>query len=127
MTKGRVECKDAAEALFLEQALAMYREMREVAGSAPDGEVLHEAELFAVNGGRELIRKGLEGVLQEQAEEVEKRGAGPRMCLRRSSRTSRRKGEIGHDVGGSRKAPAYLLRVPVVPSGCLPLRPSFGC
>lgn len=77
MAKRRIECTDTQEALFLEQALAMYREMREVATNAEDGEVLHAAEMFAVNGGRELIRKGLEGVLQDQAEEVEKRGRRP--------------------------------------------------
>jgi hypothetical protein len=77
MSGRKIETQDEREALFMEQALAMFREMREVATQAPDGEVLNEAELFATSRGRELIRKGLESVLQDQAGEVEKKGRRP--------------------------------------------------
>jgi hypothetical protein len=62
------------EALVVEQALAMVREMKGVADAAPDGQVLAQAERVAVVQGRELSRKSLEAVLNEQAHEVEKKG-----------------------------------------------------
>jgi hypothetical protein len=69
-----VRVNSAAEALVVEQALAMYRELKERADAAPDGAVLEVAELLAVQRGRELTRKCLETVLEEQAEAVEKKG-----------------------------------------------------
>jgi hypothetical protein len=63
-----------AEAMIVEQALAMYREMKRVADAAPDGQVLDVAERAALMQGREFTRKGLEAVLNEQAQEVEKKG-----------------------------------------------------
>lgn len=74
MAKRKIAVDDNVEALFAEQALAMFRELRQTAKDAPDGEVLHQAELFAVREGQELIRQGLESVIQDQAEEVEKKG-----------------------------------------------------
>jgi hypothetical protein len=77
MAKGKIVVDDGVEALFVEQALAMFRELRQTAKDAPDGEVLHQAEMVAVERGQELIRKGLESVIQDQAEEVEKKGRRP--------------------------------------------------
>lgn len=62
------------EALVVEQALAMVREMKRAADAAPDGKVLDQAETIAVSQGRELTRKSLEVVLNDQAQEVEKKG-----------------------------------------------------
>ena len=75
------------EALVVEQALAMIREMKRVADAAPDGKVLDQAETMAVAQGRELTRKSLEAVLNDQAAEVEKRGrrAGPVRAARRAN------------------------------------------
>ena len=81
MTKRRIAVNDSAEALFAEKALAMFRELRQTAEDAPDGEVLHQAELFAVREGQELIRQGLESVIQSQADEVEKKGRLPERVL----------------------------------------------
>jgi hypothetical protein len=74
-----IRVNNPTEALIVEQALAMYREMQRVANAAPDGQVLAQAEKMAVAQGRELTRKSLEAVLHDQAEEVEKKGraAGP--------------------------------------------------
>ena len=69
-----IRLNDPQEALVVEQALAMYREMREAARNAPDGQVLDRAESFAVARGRELTRKSLETILAEEAHAVEKRG-----------------------------------------------------
>ncbi len=63
-----------AEALIVEQALAMFREMQCTANAASDGQVLSQVEQLAVTRGREFTRKSLEAVLNEQAEEVEKKG-----------------------------------------------------
>lgn len=67
------EAQSAAEALFLEQAQAYYREMTAAAENAPYGTIVHHAENFALLQGRELVRKSLENVLQEQVERAEKK------------------------------------------------------
>jgi hypothetical protein len=68
---------DPVEAMLVEQLLAMVRELKGVCRTAPDGQVLAQAEQLAVNRGRELTRKALEAVLNQQAEEVEKKGPRP--------------------------------------------------
>lgn len=65
---------DPVEALAVEQALAMVRELKHACQTAPHGQVLAHTELLAVARGRELTRKSFEAVLNQQAEEVEKRG-----------------------------------------------------
>ena len=74
MYPREIRVDNPQEALVVEQALAMYRETRNVARDAPDGEVLDRAEVFAMARGRELTRKTLESVLNEEAREVEKKG-----------------------------------------------------
>jgi hypothetical protein len=69
-----IHITDAVETLLVEQMLAMVRELRSVCQTAPDGHVLAQAEKIAVERGRELTRKTLENVLNEQAKEVEKKG-----------------------------------------------------
>jgi len=76
-SKRTIIASSEAEALFLEQAKAMYAELTETADDAPDGEVLARAEMCALIKGRELVRKGLESVVQQQAEEVEKKVPRP--------------------------------------------------
>lgn len=63
------------EAILLEQALAMARELGAVTDAAPDGQVLAAGEAAAVRLGRELTRRALEAALQRQAGPAEKRGA----------------------------------------------------
>jgi hypothetical protein len=65
------------EALLVEQALLLARQLRAVADDAPDGHVLRAVETFAVPAGRELTRKAVEATLQAQAEGVEKGGDRP--------------------------------------------------
>lgn len=74
MYRRDIRVDNPAEALMVEQALAMYREMQRTANAAPDGQVLSQVEQLAVARGREFIRKSLEAVLNEQAQEVEKKG-----------------------------------------------------
>jgi hypothetical protein len=94
-----IRVENPQEALIVEQALAMYREMRSAAAAAPDGQVLSIAESLAVARGRELTRKSLQTVLQEEVQAGEKKGARPEavrvgkrgnIAGRKSDRSSRR-------------------------------------
>jgi hypothetical protein len=77
MYRRDVRVNSPLEALVVEQALAMVREMKRAADAAPDGQVLAQAETMAVVKGRDLTQKCLEAVLNDQAEEVEKKGRRP--------------------------------------------------
>jgi hypothetical protein len=68
-----IQVHDAQELLIVEQALAMYRDLKQVADHAPDGEVLNCVERVALRQGRELTRQSLETVLNAQAEDLEKK------------------------------------------------------
>lgn len=74
MSKHEIRIADPVEALLVEQMLAMVRELRGVCRTAADGHVLEQAEQLAVARGRELTRRTLESVLNEQGREVEKKG-----------------------------------------------------
>ena len=89
-----IRIENPQEALIVEQALAMYREMRNAAAAAPDGQVLSIAESLAIARGRELMRHSLEGVLQEEAREAEKKGARcePVRAAARGNTAGRKKG-----------------------------------
>lgn len=75
------------EALVVEQALAMARDLKRTADAAPDGKVLAIAEQAAVRQGRELTRKSLEAVLNAQGDDLEKklRRAAPAAAAERGS------------------------------------------
>jgi hypothetical protein len=62
------------QALILEQALALARELEHAADSAPDGQVLARVEGLAVPAARELARRAVEAALQQQAGAAEKKG-----------------------------------------------------
>jgi hypothetical protein len=62
------------EALLVEQALLLARQLQKAADAAPDGKVLAQVEAFAVPAARELARKAVEAALQAQAKRAEKKG-----------------------------------------------------
>ena len=68
------QARNPLEALLLEQALLLARQLQKAADSAPDGQVLAEVEAAAVPAGRELTRLAVEAALQAQAEQAEKKG-----------------------------------------------------
>jgi hypothetical protein len=68
-----VEVNTPLEALLVEQALLMARELQRTADDAPDGLVLARTELVALAAGRELTRRALEAALQNQAAHAEKK------------------------------------------------------
>lgn len=65
------------EALLVEQALLLARQLQKTATDAPDGRVLAAVEATAVPAARELARKAVEAALQQQAPAVEKKGRRP--------------------------------------------------
>jgi hypothetical protein len=69
----------AVEALLVEQARALARQLQQAADDAPDGQVLARVETLALSAGREFIRRAAEATLQVQAAAAEKKGrpAGP--------------------------------------------------
>jgi hypothetical protein len=66
--------EDEVEAAALEQALAMVRELRQLADATPDGHVLARVEDATVALGRRFMRDRLQEVLNAQAKGLEKKG-----------------------------------------------------
>jgi hypothetical protein len=62
------------EALLLDRAQAMIRELLKTADGAPDGTVLRRIEAYLLNDGREFLRQAAETAAQAQAAAVEKKG-----------------------------------------------------
>ncbi len=74
MIRRTFVAEDEVEAAALEQALAMVRELRQLADAAPDGHVLAAVENGAVERGRRFVRERLQDVLNAQAHDLEKKG-----------------------------------------------------
>jgi hypothetical protein len=62
------------QALLLEQALQLARQLEPTADAAPDGQALARVEALAVPAARELARRAVEAALQTRAEAAEKKG-----------------------------------------------------
>ena len=77
MPRRTFEATMPLEALLLEQALLLARQLQQAADSAPDGQVLSRVEALAVPAARELGRTAVPAALQAQAEAVEKKGRRP--------------------------------------------------
>lgn len=83
--------RTALQQLLMEKGLAMAEELERAGAAAPDGHVLDELEALAMTRGREFTRDALEGALQRQVDEVEKK-------LRRAASVDAVKGGVtkGH-------------------------------
>ena len=77
MARRTFHTQTPLEALLVEQALLLARQLEQTANDAPDGKVLAAVEVAAVPAARELARKAVEATLQQQATVVEKRGQRP--------------------------------------------------
>lgn len=77
MPRRTLQTRTPLEALLVEQALLLARQLQKAADDAPDGQVLAAVEAAAVPAGRELTRKAVEAALQAQADSVEKGGGRP--------------------------------------------------
>jgi hypothetical protein len=62
------------QALLLEQALLLAKQLQQTADAAPDGQVLAHVEALAVPAARELARQAVQATLQAQAQAAEKKG-----------------------------------------------------
>ena len=65
--------QSAAEELIVAQALALYRDSKTIAQSAPKGQFLNHAEAAIINKGREFIQHSLQTLLQEEIHDIEKK------------------------------------------------------
>jgi hypothetical protein len=59
--------------LLMERALAMAKELERTGQAAPHGQILDHLETAAMTQGREFTRAALEGALQGQVDELEKK------------------------------------------------------
>jgi hypothetical protein len=62
------------QALLIEQALLLAKQLEATADAAPDGQVLSRVEALAVPAARELARQAVQATLQAQAQAAEKKG-----------------------------------------------------
>ena len=60
--------------LIVEQALAYAQQMEKTSNEAADGKVLDLCETLTLTKGRQLLRDILTAAMQQQAEQVEKKG-----------------------------------------------------
>lgn len=74
MPSRTFQAETPLQALLLEQALLLARQLERTAAEAPDGQVLANVEAAAVPAGQELTRKAVEAALQAQADNSEKKG-----------------------------------------------------
>ncbi len=72
-----IEYHDEAERLGLEQAVAFFAQMRQVAQTAPDGTVLAACEQLALRDGRALPRKSLAVAVAVRVNAAEQKGGPP--------------------------------------------------
>ena len=82
----------AAEETLVERALAMARDLNDLAGAAPAGQVLDCCEEAAVEKGREFTRQALEQAVAHRIDAAQKKG--------------RRRGVAGAAAVGKAKVPA---------------------
>ena len=89
-----IEYATDAERLALEQAIAFFTQMRQVATAAPDGTVLAACEQVALSAGRQLLRGTLAAAVQARAEAADEKKGRPAPA-RAAGRPRRRGGTRG--------------------------------
>jgi hypothetical protein len=77
MTAIHPPLNNPTEALLVEQALAMIRDLLATADQAEDGQVLNKIESFLLTRGRDFLRRAFEATAQAQAGGAEKKGSRP--------------------------------------------------
>lgn len=82
-----IEYRDEAERLALEQAIAFFTQMRQVAQDAPPGTVLAACEEVAVQEGRKLLRRSMADAIQSRIAHDEQKG-GPHAAAPARVRTA---------------------------------------
>jgi hypothetical protein len=64
---------DEGERLFLEQAKAYFRDLRQTAQDAPLGQIINRVDAFVFQKGREFLQKTFQDIIQEQNDLLEKK------------------------------------------------------
>ena len=77
MSTGTFQYQDEAERLSIETAIAFVAEMRQLALSAPNGQVLSLCEGQALDKGRDLLRCTLRDAVQARIDSAEQKGGSP--------------------------------------------------
>ena len=70
MPRRTFQTQTPLEALLVEQALLLARQLQKTADDAPDGQVLAAVEATAVPAAHELARKAVEATLQQQVDDM---------------------------------------------------------
>jgi len=99
-----IEVRDEVEAAAVEQALAMARELKQLADAAPDGQVLSIVERAAVERGRRFTRDRLQDALNAQAAALDAWSCPCGGARRHQGRARRRLVTAAGDVTLSRVA-----------------------
>jgi hypothetical protein len=84
-----IEYTTDAERLALEQAIAFVTQLRQVAATAPDGQVLAACEQAALRDGRALLRNTLAAAVQHRVAGAEQKGGRPASAPRRTPGATR--------------------------------------
>ena len=79
-----IEYQDDAERLALEQCLAYFTQLRQIALTAPDGTVMAACEQVALRDGRNLLRSTLAAALESRIALAEQKGGQPASVPRRT-------------------------------------------
>jgi hypothetical protein len=87
-----IEYHDEAERLALEQAIAFFTQMRQVAQAAPAGAVLAACEQVALRDGRALLRQTLAAAVQARVDAAEAKGGRPATAPAPAAAPARRGG-----------------------------------
>jgi len=74
MNPRTFQAETPLQALLVEQALLLAKQLEQTADAAPDGQVLARVEALAVPATRELARQAVQATLQAQADPAEKKG-----------------------------------------------------
>lgn len=122
------QTQTALEALVVEQALLLARELEKTANDAPDGKVLAQVEAYVLPAARELARKAFEAALQAQAKPAEKKFCHPYLCRLRQSRLAQATRRPQRpDCGRGRPPQSTLPRLPTVQERPTSARRPPGC
>lgn len=77
MPTGTFDYRDDAERVVIERAIAFVVQMRDLALTAPDGQVLDRCEGYALDAGRDLLRGTVQQAVQTHTDQLEgKKGRG---------------------------------------------------
>jgi hypothetical protein len=77
-----IEYHDENERLALEQAIAYFSQMRQVAQTAPAGTVLAACEKVAVEQGQAVLRKSFAAAVQSRIDVADQKGGSASRKLR---------------------------------------------